>query len=270
MFKGFKLKSLNFDNDRNDYYKIGKRLYKNNKYQVNSSLESFFLNNKDLDGTKIINSWFPQINAHIFISHSHRDEDSVIKLAEWLNYHFNINSFIDSCIWGYGNDLSKILDDKFSWLDKENRIYEYEKVLNSTGHVHMMLSTALTTMMDKTECLIFYDSPNSIKPFKEIDKTESPWIYSEIAISQMLRQNIPARVRSKRLFEEKLNLYALERREIQKSLTIKYDLFNKHLINIDADTLNNWASYPTPETAEKALDLLYEISEPAKSFKLID
>jgi len=268
MFKGFKLPEIDFD--RNEiYYLIGEKLYSNYDDHIKKSLNSFLSENKFLDGSEIIESWFPQINSHVFISHSHNDNTLAITLAGWLYHNFRINSFIDSCIWGYGNDLIKQLDNAYSWLNQEKGIYEYKKVLDSTGHVHMMLSTALSSMMDKTECLIFLDTPNSVAPFNEIDKTESPWIYSEIAISQVLRQNIPPRIEIKQLSEERTELFSGDIGEIKKALNlnIKYDLNNKHLIEIDEEILDLWSGFENLKNPEDALDKLYEITTPTKPIK---
>ena len=195
------------------------------------------------------------------ISHSHRDESKVLELAGWLLNRFGIKSFIDSCIWGYGNDLIQMLDNNYSWLDEENKIYFYHKVIESTNHVHMMLNTALNAMIDKTECLIFYETPNSIESFENSDKTESPWIYSEIAFSQVVQQRIPHRVREliteSRTFSDGVEHF-------EKALRVKYDVNSSHLVKINYKTLNQWMKYPIKNDPEGALDYFYEITYPMK------
>jgi len=57
--------------------------------------------------------WFPQINANIFISHSHNDEKKAITLAGWISETFHLKAFIDSCVWKCSNDLLKIIDNDF-------------------------------------------------------------------------------------------------------------------------------------------------------------
>jgi hypothetical protein len=52
----------------------------------------------------------------------------------------------------------------------------------------MMLSTALSMMIDKAECLFFLNTPNSIQATEAIDRTKSPWIYHEISISSLIRK----------------------------------------------------------------------------------
>lgn len=261
MYKGFKLSQINFNNDLDYYFNIGNQIYNNYKQRVRSSLKSYFLEDKSLDGTQIIKDWFPQVDSHVFLSHSHQDETMVIALAGWLYDKFNIITFIDSCIWGYSNDLNKIIDDEYSWSDRTNNLYDYQKVMNSTSHVHMMLSTALGNMIDKTECLIFYDTPNSIKPYANTSKTESPWIYSEIAYTKILRQNIPTRI--VQLVREERQFSAFEGANyIEKSLKIKYDISSKHLVSISANTFQKWSAHFYLNDPEQALDKLYEIALP--------
>lgn len=268
MFKGFKLEQVSFQNSL--YLDRGRELYENHKLQVKKSLDSFVLKDNSLDGSKIIDTWFPQINADVFISHSHSDETLAITFAGWLFENFKIVAFVDSCLWGYSNDLIQLLDNEYSWLDRDRNLYNYQKVLYSTSHVHMMLSTALEMMIFKTECLIFFDTPQSIKQYENVDKTESPWIYSEIAFSQIGRLTIPDRFKGK-ITESKY--FSADGRSdgIEKSLSIKYDLYSKHLTPINADTLNLWVKQPNLNNAEVALDKLYEIALPVKkTFKFIE
>ena len=261
MFKGYKLSKVDFDKNLDHFKKVGQSIFNKQKKTVKKTLDEFFFSDKSLDASRIVSSWFPEIDANVFISHSHKDEDEAIALAGWLNEKFNIISFIDSCVWGYGNELIQILDNQYSWMDEKNKIYYYNKVLISTSHVHMMLSTALNTMIDKTECLIFYDTPNSIQSFENKDKTESPWIYSEIAFSETVRMNLPARlhrpIAETRQFSKGGKLEVLE-----KGLKVKYDANTKHLKNIDAEHLVEWYNSGKYTNAEDALDKLYEITFP--------
>jgi len=261
MYKGFKLEGINFRSN-SSYFKKGQDLYQANSAQIRKSLDSFFLNDNSLDGAKIIDSWFPSIKANVFISHSHKDETMAIAFAGWLHENFGITSFIDSCIWGYSNDLIRILDNEYSWLNKETNTYNYDKVLDSTSHVHMMLSTALSMMIDKTECLIFLDTPNSIKPYGTADKTESPWIYSEIAFSQIVKITIPKR---KLLENELLEREVFSKRDggsIEKAIIVKYPIYSNHLTDITTKTLIDWNILPKSSNAEAALDKLYALAKP--------
>ena len=48
--------------------------------------------------------------VYIFISHSHKDINKVIAFAGWLKTNFGLEAFIDSCSWGYCDELLKIID----------------------------------------------------------------------------------------------------------------------------------------------------------------
>ncbi|PXY01745.1 hypothetical protein DF185_09785 [Marinifilum breve] len=261
MFKGYKLSRIDFKDNLDHYYAVGNKLFKGQSNTVKSKLDEFFLSDKSLDGVKIIDSWFPEIKANVFLSHAHRDSKEVVALSGWLYENFGIIAFIDSCVWGYGNDLIQILDNQYSRIDEKQNLYNYKKVLLSASHVHMMLSTALNSMIDKTECLIFYDTPNSIKSFESKDKTESPWIYSEIAFSEIARMRHPIRLTSQkpeiRAFKEGGKLGGIE-----KGLKVKYDARTKHLKDITVDHLNEWFNSGTFTSVEEALDKFYEITFP--------
>jgi hypothetical protein len=139
-----------------------------------------------IDATSLQNNWFPEVNVDIFISHSHSDVELARSLSTWLYETFGIISFVDSYVWGYADDLLKKIDDWYCF-DKSRNVYYYKQRNRSTAHVHAMLSNALIQMVDQTECLFFLNTPNSI-PIKDTvqDKTESPWLYLELMMSQVI------------------------------------------------------------------------------------
>jgi hypothetical protein len=147
-------------------------------------------------------------------------------------------------------------------MDKTQKIYYYDKVLVSASHVHMMLSTALNSMIDKTECLMFYDTPNAIQSFENKDKTDSPWIYSEIAFSETVRMQYPTRMRTP-IFESR-TFKKGGKLDVLNEMKIKYDANTKHLKNIKASNLNEWEKNCPFDSAEDALDKFYEITFPKK------
>jgi hypothetical protein len=113
MYRGFNL-DLNWQDKYDDeYFNQGKAIYTSNKNQVGETLKSFVANDGILDGSKMQSNWFPQVNAEVFISHSHKDEKRAIAFAGWLFETFNITAFIDSCIWRYADDLLKIIDNEY-------------------------------------------------------------------------------------------------------------------------------------------------------------
>jgi|WetSurMetagenome_2_1015567.scaffolds.fasta_scaffold40048_3 hypothetical protein len=212
---------------------FGLHIRKQNKEildNVKSQLDKYLLGNKALNADEIKKDWFPDFECHVFISHSHQDVTLVKKFANWLYNTHGIISFIDSEVWKYSEDLLKELDDKYSALHRN--LYSYEKRNKSTAHVHMLLATALLQMIDKTECFIFVNTPNSIITKKVLDaprsSTFSPWIYTEILSSKILRQQLPPRL-------EKVEEFATILKEDMKTT---YNVETDHLIKIGYDDFN--------------------------------
>ncbi|WP_045521364.1 toll/interleukin-1 receptor domain-containing protein [Neobacillus niacini] len=214
-----------------DFIKKGMIIYNENMKQVQKELDHFLQDDNSLNGTAMRDNWFPQIEADVFISHSHKDQNIALGLAGWLKEHFGLTAFIDSSVWGYAGDLLKEIDDKHCLQNNGN--YSYQKRNHSTSHVHMMLSTALTMMMDKTECLIFINSQNSIETKGAIEQTKSPWIYLEIAMSKLIRKIKPER-------ESVIIHKAFE--DLSEQLTINYNLDLNHLADINYNHLISWYS----------------------------
>jgi hypothetical protein len=161
------------------------RLYKT---KIKESLLLKFRKDEIIDGSATQKEWFPQIECDIFLSHSHKDLEKAKHFAGWIENKFGLKVFIDSIIWGNVNDLLREIDNEYCY-DKAKKTYSYEKRNITTSHAHMMLINAISEMMDKTECLMFFETINSISIKKAIHETESPWIYSEIFLSKILRQN---------------------------------------------------------------------------------
>lgn len=240
--------SLEFDLGKDDYYfKEGKKMYESMKKEIDTNLENFSTNGK-LDATKLSENWFPQINADIFVSHSHKDFDSALTLAGFLYKELDLICFIDSCIWGYSNKLLKAIDVKYCKKINENT-YDYDLRNLSTSHVHMMLTVALTKMIYKTECLFFLNTPNSILPKDSVkDKTLSPWIYTELSMIKYIEKKS-----------------ANEHRQIIGNFSKSMDSFD---VEYEVDSLNNLPTLSFEEIEKwgeidfnnkyKALDYLYK------------
>lgn len=150
-----------------------------------------------INGTKLQEEWFPVdfsgMEFDIFISHSHADvEKTILPLASWFYEHLGLRCFIDSLYWKYSDNLLKKFDNYYAYKS-ENKAYDYQIRNYTTSHVHIMLSMALMKMMDKTECILFVDSDNSIKYNKGDTTTPSPWIYEEISFANSLQISIPPR-----------------------------------------------------------------------------
>ena len=270
MYRGFNLILKEEDFADKTYFKniheIGLGSASQQKIIIKEKLNSFVGRNGSLDGSKMQANWFPQIKADIFISHSHKDKKLALALAGWLQEAFGLTVFIDSCVWGYANDLLKMIDEKYCYQE-ETSTYNYQKRNYSTSHVHMMLSVALTQMIDNTECLFFLNTPKSITPNTIINKTESPWIYSEISISQLIRKK---ELQEYRIMEQNESLKTFSE---DKKLNIQYDLPTDHLVDINGYVLREWEetwkdigiSNKYPQYSENlrvhALDKLYELTK---------
>lgn len=220
----FKLTINKDDNfiDTERYKSIGLKMFE--KYK-NDTTESFhnWINTKKQDGDMISKEWFPIDDYDVFISHSHKDEDLALALSGWLYEKHGIKAFVDSCVWGYSNDLLKELDKKYS-LNKDNKTYDYETRNITTAHVHMMLMIALSKTMDKSEAIFFLNTPNSIHVdfSTKKEKTFSPWIYGELQMANLLQNDY------------------LVHLEYQQKVSISYLADTEGFIPISDDDLKNW------------------------------
>lgn len=160
--------------------------------------------------------------------------------------------FIDSCVWGYSDDLLRQIDNEYcvSKTNPDGSIdsYNYQKRNQSTAHVHMMLNGALMKMMDSTECLIFLDTPNSLKA-KDVSNgtTNSGWIYSELLMSKLLRRLDPIR--------KSMN-FALNESVRHDGLSVEYDADITHLIIISLNDIIH-ATRDGKYLGKGVLDYLY-------------
>ncbi len=192
MFVGFDLSLLKQERVA-DFYEIGKKIYEDKKAEVSKNIEQYISEDGNLRADEIENDWFPLTKADVFLSHSHKDEKLAVSFAGFLHEEYNVNVFIDSCIWKYSNDLLKEIDNEYCVTERHANgdcTYSYNIRNQSTAHVHMMLNAALMKMIDETECLMFLNTPNSIKisDIQYKSTTASPWIYSELLISQFMRR----------------------------------------------------------------------------------
>lgn len=167
---------------RNDYVELSKHSHERITTQtIHESLERVTLNNQLIDGTKIQDDWFPEVDASVFISHSGKDEELAMNLANFLNNEYGVKSFVDSQVWGYFPNLMIKLD---NGRDTENKLVNLSQYDKCSTHVHNMLSIALSKMIQKCDYFIFLDTQNSRNSLTNM--TESPWIYFELSISHIL------------------------------------------------------------------------------------
>lgn len=253
MFSKFQVKGLDFSLFKEGihptcerckhYYKIGINLFHPYKRKFDNKLEKIKDGSVTLyDGNKIQENWFSEFkDFDIFISHVHNDGRLATCFAGWLYENLGLKSFIDSHLW---NGCDKLLNAMNG--DKPT----YKKVNIVASHVYIMLNTALMQMIDNCECIFFLNTPNSMSID---DGTDSPWIFSEIGMANMLRTNIPKRFQkdlvanegSRPLFE----CYSKETR-------VKYKLNLEEFEIVNTSCLKEWAKCGM--RGNDALDWLYE------------
>ncbi len=254
MYRGFNIElNKNRVDFLQDYYKVGINLFNKITTLTTKQLDEYIRVGGIINGSELEDDWFPRIkNSHIFISHSHTDKELAIALAGYLAKKHKIKCFIDSCVWGYSNKLLRQVDNCYCKTD--SRLYDYTKRNFSTSHVHMMLSVALTKMIDKCECLFFINTPNSIATSDILKSTYSPWIYSEIIMSKYIQKKIPRRyldvsLESTEMFSKKDNL--------NEDFKIKYTLDLDHLVDLSEQDIIDWGEFDC-DSPEDALNDLYE------------
>ena len=125
MYRGFNLIDFPFVES---YYEKGKIYYDRIKKEINTVLEAYVSPDGTIDGTKLQENWFPQFECDIFLSHSHKDETTAIALAGILN-SIGLSCFIDSTIWGYSDDLLKIIDNKHCYVSAPYKLDIFSKIV---------------------------------------------------------------------------------------------------------------------------------------------
>lgn len=110
-------------------------------------------------------------------------------------------------------------------------------------------------MIDNTECLFFVNTPNSIS-FDALvhSTTSSPWIYSEIAMSRLIRKQVPERIK-------RLN----ESQDTFSKKLIRYRLPMDHLPIVNEEDMHKWV-----ETRISLIDCLEQSGFLDKLYELVD
>lgn len=220
--------SENYFNDFKNYVDEYEKAIKNDKEKIKEKIDSFEIMYEE-DGSKIQANWFPEINADVFISHSHDDKELAKALGGFILKNAKLKPFIDSEVWGYSNELLRHIDNNYCQFPNKN-LYDYELRNHSTSHVHMMLSVALMQMISKSKYFIFLDTPNSnesnntLIKNNDINKTNSPWIYNELMITKMLKS-----------YEPKFKYFSQESRKPE--IPISYKIDTKHLKEVNLQSL---------------------------------
>ena len=263
MFSRFNYSPSNsfYNNTFNQHLTKGSELFSQHEMEVQDCLSKYITEDGVINGSDLKEHWFSISDKDIFISHSHKDINKVKAFAGWFYDTFGLEAFIDSCSWGYCDKLLKKIDNKYCYNPK-SKTYDYDLRNYTTSHVHMMLSTALAEMLNKTECVIFFNTPNSISMSDELTKikkseaTLSPWIYYELSMMTLIKSTQPRKI--------------ILERSAYSDINIKYDVSKilKELTQIDDTTLLSWRdkwNNCSTMCKEEPLDVLYEIIYPKSS-----
>jgi len=248
MYRGF---NLTIDQiEFTEFINEGRKIHETQLNETNILMDNFILTDNILDGTAIRNFWFPEIKADIFLSHSRADFDQVMALAGWLNEKFDLTVFIDSSVWLHGKMLKKKLADTYCRIN--DGLYGYDSFSHAASHVDIMLSSALSMMIDKCECLFFLNTPNAIKAYgNNAHLTESVWIYNEIGISKIIEKKKP-----KRWVTESVEMTETFSKGLS-GFKIAHEVDLEHLIPIGKIDLESWLKKKNKE--EFPLDTLYRL-----------
>ncbi len=255
MYRGFELEIEEWNLD--EYIEIGKRVMAENMVGVKSQIDDFILKNESLDGSKMQSTWFPMVQADIFLSHSHADLNKALGLAGWLSDKLSVKTFIDSSVWLFADELLKKVDDKYC-LNNSGETYSYQKRNGSTSHVHMMLNASLMKMIDKCEAFFLLKTENSISTEKAINETAtlSPWIYSEVVMSELIRKKPLSAYRSENFTRQ----YSINENVFYKyNLSIEHTFRTGHLTAIKQPDFNSWNLQQRTSKYVHPLNLLYKL-----------
>jgi hypothetical protein len=245
MYRGFNICDVDLSDK---YLESGKEMLNTHKKVIIRTLDNYVNDEGRLDGSLMQSSWFPTISTDVFISHSHSDEAQAIALAGALYDEFGLISFVDSCVWGYANNLLKQIDKIYCPTGRGT--YDYDLRNRSTSHVHMMLASALSMMIDRAECLFFLNTPKSLSADDVIKKTMSPWIYYELMAFKYIKKPDRPRPVTKMLLDEQV----IEKLALDVEYSVDFDDF----VELSFDDLNLWRKY-SKNKGISSLDVLYRL-----------
>ncbi|MDX2362396.1 MAG: hypothetical protein QNK23_16425 [Crocinitomicaceae bacterium] len=232
-----------------EWKRVANESFESQNAIVHKSLDEFLGEEGSLNGTKIQEEWFPQVQADIFLSHSHDDMDTALYLSGMFQEVFGLNVFIDSTVWGYADELLMKINNRQSKI-KEG-LYDLDGCNQASSHVNMMLSVALSKMMDQCECLFFLNTPNSVTTSEVVSRTKSPWIYAEIAQSRLIRKKAPTR-----RFTKSFSKGGKAETLAMITENIEYDLELDHLYKLNHSEFLEWLENIKED--QHPLDSLYK------------
>ncbi len=247
MFSGLNLQLIEEDFKdfcEGDFYKY----MKTGESHLKSKIVKFKRDIKELISKETINGsllqeyCFPGVEADIFLSHSHKDRDLANALAGWIHTCFGLNVFVDSNVWEYQDELLEELNSRYSNKrpnGSNGYLYNHASCCKVSEHVNTMLTAALHKMIDKVECVLLLNTDNSIcvHDNEDIDSTYSPWIYSEIMCTQIVRKKSLICYRD---YNELMHVDESTNMTGRDALVVSYNVSLQHLVLISISDLVEW------------------------------
>ena len=126
MFVPFKIKKSTIDAVCSGYKYNTDAITQKLKSNINfETIKQHFIN-----GTQLQEEWFPtkcyDSQFQVFISHAHKDFETVSGLAGFLYKEYGLRSFIDSVYWGYIAELLLDLNNYYSSVVRDGReVFDY-------------------------------------------------------------------------------------------------------------------------------------------------
>lgn len=208
-------------------------------------------NSHEMDMIDKMDGLFPLDEYDVFISHSHNDLKQARQLKKYLETCLGLKVFIDSDIWANANTFLRNLDNKYC-LNSDSKTYNYDKRNISTTHVHMMLAASLLKIIDKSECMLLFETDSYASEKKEdIMEMKSAWIYYEYLISQHIMPSIVKR--KQKMLDEAIKF------EDQKNFAPFYRVSFKNIPLLDFLKLREL--HNTKLVKKEYLDKLYLIAK---------
>lgn len=226
-----------------------------------SSIDAAVKSLLSLDATEISKMWFRDSQIDVFLSHSRRDGELAKMFGAYLQKTFGLDVFIDSEAWHHMDMMLKELDQKYCVSERNPdgtiRTYSYDNRNVTTSHVHMILSHALTKMIDNAECFIYLNTSNSTTRQDDNSiETASPWLFHELATVEFIEEKQP------QFIHENFTCDSADNRSYGP--TLRYSVDTKRLRELSLSQVKQWQDrFSRLSTARQlsALNLLYMIVE---------
>lgn len=210
----------------------------------------------EISANKIKQLITPVSNYDIFISHSHKDINLAKGLAGYLEEYCKVSCFIDSLYWGNIDELLEEFNKKSLHEDKATgkEYFDHQSTKEVAKHANMILASALTEMINNSECVFFLNTDNSVISGSDVinkNETSSPWIYHEIFITSIIYRR---ETRRYALFKGQ----QIECNLIKRLPRFIYSLDLTGMTNLNDNDILNWGSKLNSNNAHP-LDVLYKL-----------